>query len=318
MQLGRNSSPFLTAAYALIWPPEQSKIVNIATDYFENIFQSSLSGSNLWEEELDCIRPVISEDMNEMLLEDISDVEVRRAVFSMNPLKAPGLDGFPALFYQKNWNKISRYIIEEVRKFWEDGVLDDRINKTLIVLIPKKPDADRMEDLRPISLCSIVIKIITKILAFRLQSILDQVVSCYQSSFIKGRIITDNFIIAHEISHFLKSCKSRKDFYASIKVDISKAYDRVEWPFLEQLMLKMRSAVKWINRVMHCVRSVTYQVKVNDCISKKIIPNRGLRQGDPLSPYLFLLCSELLSAKMSTAAARQEISGIRFGSGGQW
>ncbi|CAM8905331.1 unnamed protein product [Rhodiola kirilowii] len=169
--------------------------------------------------------------MNNSLLEDISEEEVRRAVFSMSPLKAPSLDGFPALFYQKNWGRIRGYVLDYVRDFWMNGVLDERNNKTLIVLIPKKKDADRMEDLRPISLCNVAVKIITKILVARLQGILDKVISCFQSAFIKGQIITDNFIVAHEISHFLKLCKSHKEFYASIKVDMSKAYDRVEWPF---------------------------------------------------------------------------------------
>ncbi|KAL9685346.1 hypothetical protein QQ045_022795 [Rhodiola kirilowii] len=173
-----------------------------------------------------------------------------------------------------------------------------------------------MEDLRTISLCSVAVKIITKVLAARLQGILNQVISHYQSAFIKGRIITDNFIIAHEISHVLKSSKSRKDFSASIKVDMSKAYDRVEWPFLEQLMMRMGFAEKWVDRVMHCVRSVTYHVKVNGHVSQKITPRRGLRQGDPISPYLFLFCSELLSAKLSAAVSQQRISGVKFGVGG--
>ncbi|KAL9680841.1 hypothetical protein QQ045_012621 [Rhodiola kirilowii] len=102
------------------------------------------------------------------------------------------------------------------------------MNKTLITLIPKKKDADRMEDWRPISLCTVAVKIITKILAMRLQSILDKVISPAQSAFIKGRIISDNFVIAHEISHYLKNHRDDKNFYASIKVDMSKAFDRVE------------------------------------------------------------------------------------------
>ncbi|KAL9690838.1 hypothetical protein QQ045_011249 [Rhodiola kirilowii] len=234
----------------------------------------------------------------------------------MSPLKAPGVDGFPALFYQKNWGNIRGYVMAYVRDFWRNGVLEDRLNKTLIVLIPKKKDADRMEDLRPISLCTVAMKIITKILAGRLQGILDRVISVSQCAFIKGRIITDNFIVAHEISHFLKRCRSRKEFFASIKVDMSKAYDRVEWSFLEQVMERMGFTDKWINRVMLCVRTVTYQVKINDQTSRSITPGRGLRQGDPLSPYLFLLVSELLSAKMAAAVNRKSLSGIQLGRGG--
>ncbi|KAL9676640.1 hypothetical protein QQ045_004856 [Rhodiola kirilowii] len=186
------------------------------------------------------------------------------------------------------------------------------MNRTLIVLIPKKKDAERMEDWRPISLCSVAVKIITKILASRLQPILDRIISIYQSAFIKGRIISDNFIIAHEVSNFFRSYKGSSGAYASIKLDMSKAYDRVEWGFLEALMRKMGFADKWVDRVMSCVSSVSYLVKVNDQFSNEIFPQRGLRQGDPLSPYLFLLCTELLSAKISAAVSSGDISGVRI------
>ncbi|CAM8954066.1 unnamed protein product [Rhodiola kirilowii] len=166
--------------------------------------------------------------MNEELLRDITEEEIRVAVFAQGPLKAPGLDGFPGLFYQKFWDKIKIDIISYVKQFWEEGFLNSKINKTLIVLVSKKVGADKMEEMRPISLCSVAVKIITKILATRLQPILNQVISVYQSAFIKGRIITDNFIVAHEISHFLKNSKGKNNCYASLKMDMSKAYDRVE------------------------------------------------------------------------------------------
>ncbi|KAL9681535.1 hypothetical protein QQ045_013320 [Rhodiola kirilowii] len=211
---------------------DNSRITSLAADYFDDIFRPSYAGSDVdWSQQLECLQPSISEEVNQSLLADISEEEVRRAVFNMSPLKAPGMDGFPALFYQKNWRNIRGSVVGFVRDFWLNGELDERINNTLLVLIPKKKDADRMEDLRPISLCNVAVKIITKILADRLQSTLDRVISVTQSAFIKGRIITDNFIVAHEMSHFLKGCRSQKEFYASIKVDMSKAYDRVEWPF---------------------------------------------------------------------------------------
>ncbi|KAL9674104.1 hypothetical protein QQ045_030374 [Rhodiola kirilowii] len=293
---------------------DKDKFTLIAAEYFDDIFRPSVDADEIdWNQQLECLRPTITEEMNQALLEDISEEEVRRAVFNLSPLKAPGLDGFPALFYQKNWGRIRGYLVDFVRDFWMNGELDNRVNRTMIVLIPKKNDADRMEDLRPISLCTVAVKIITKILTARLQGILDKVISVSQSAFIKGRIIMDNFIVAHEISHFLKQCRSQKDFFASIKVNMSKAYDRVEWSFLDQVMRRMGFAEKWIERVMLCVRSVSYQVKVNDQTSRIILPGRGLRQGDPLSPYLFLLVSELLSAKISSAVASNSLSGIKLG-----
>ncbi|KAL9674186.1 hypothetical protein QQ045_030456 [Rhodiola kirilowii] len=255
---------------------------------------------------------VVSEEMNVVLVGNISEEEVRRAVFAQGPLKAPGLDGFPGIFYQKHWALIKDRIISFVRQFWEEGALDREMNKTLIVLIPKKNDAVRMEDWRPISLCNVAMKIITKILATRLQSILNQVISIYQSAFVKGRVISDNCIVAHEITHFLKNCKGDSNFFASIKLDLSKAYDRVEWCFLEAMMRKMGFADRWVSRVMSCVTSVSYVVKVNDSISKEFLPERGLRQGDPLSPYLFVLCTELLSANIKAGILAGQISGLKI------
>ncbi|KAL9687653.1 hypothetical protein QQ045_032060 [Rhodiola kirilowii] len=296
---------------------EPDKLTEIASEYFDNMFTSSLTDGPMdWERLLWCVKPVVTEEMNCMLMGDVREDEVRSAIFSMGPLKAPGIDGFPALFYQKNWSRLRGHVMEMIRRFWMDGVLDDRINNTLIVLLPKKHNADKMADLRPISLCTVAVKIITKVLAARLQGILNQVISCCQSAFIKGRIITDNFTVAHETSHILKSCKSRKDFYAFVKVDMSKAYDRVEWSFLEMLMRRMGFASTWVNRIMLCVRSVTYQVKVNDHISRRIFPERGLRQGDPLSPSLFLFCSELLSSLLNAGVAQHTITGMKFGMSG--
>ncbi|CAM8950720.1 unnamed protein product [Rhodiola kirilowii] len=155
-----------------------------------------------------------------------------------------------------------------------------------------------------------MIKIITKLIVQRLQPLLSQIISIYQSAFVKGRIITDNVVVAHEIAHFLKSRRDDDNYFASLKVDMSKAYDRVEWPFLEQLLCRMGFAADWIKRVMTCVSTVSYQIKVNGDISTVIMPKRGLRQGDPLSPYLFLFCTEWLKAKIMEAVSRKNITGI--------
>ncbi|CAM8914180.1 unnamed protein product [Rhodiola kirilowii] len=291
----------------------EENIMRIVEDYFSNIFRTSISRNvEVLDAELGDVTACITNDMNVNLLREVTEDEIKMAVFSLGPLKAPGIDGFPAVFYQKFWDKIKNSVVREVRRFWVEGSLNERMNRTLIALIPKKKEADRMEDWRPISLCTVAMKIITKILAMRLQLILDQVISPSQSAFIKGRVISDNVVVAHEISHYLKSRNDDKNFYASIKVDMSKAYDRVEWLFLERLLLKLGFADKWVSRVMLCVNSVSYQVKVNNKLSKVIKPERGLRQGDPLSPYLFLFCTELLNFKLQKALANRIISGIQI------
>ncbi|KAL9690982.1 hypothetical protein QQ045_011399 [Rhodiola kirilowii] len=289
----------------------QSEISEIITSYFSALFQSSLYGSeDVLSSQLQCISPVINDDINYMLLKEITDEEINAAVFSLGPLKSPGIDGFPTIFYQRHWEHIKHHVIKEVKDFWATGNLKKEFNRTLIVLIPKKKEALRVEDWRPISLCTVMIKIITKLIVKRLQPLLSQIISIYMSAFVNGRIITDNLVVAHEIAHFLKSSRDDDNYFALLKVDMSKAYDCVEWPFLEQLLCRMGFAAGWIRRVMTCVRTVSYQIKVNGDVSTVIMPNRGLRQGDPLSPYLFLFCTEWLNAKIVEAVSRKNITGI--------
>jgi uncharacterized Zn-binding protein involved in type VI secretion len=103
--------------------------------------------------------------------------------------------------------------------------------------------------------------------------------------------------------------KGRKG-YMAIKVDMSKAYDRVKWSFLEGIMRRLGFAEQWIKLVMQCVTTVTYSILVNGIPTETITPSRGIRQGDPLSPYLFLLCAECLSSLIANAETDGRISGV--------
>ncbi|KAL9687617.1 hypothetical protein QQ045_032022 [Rhodiola kirilowii] len=250
--------------------------------------------------------------MNNMLLAPFTEGEVKRALFQMHPIKAPGLDGFSALFYQSNWEVVGNDITRVALNCLNGEVLESGLNETLIVLIPKVKKVERVEDLKPISLCNVVMKFITKALANRLKEILPSIISQSQSAFISGRLITDNILIVDEISHFIQCASRQKTGCMSLKFDMSKAYDRIEWNFLEKMMLTLGFAAEWIRKVMLCVQSVTYRVKVNDNITDVITPKRGLRQGDPISPYLFLICAEWLSYALLKHQERGLIGGIKI------
>ena len=174
-------------------------------------------------------------------------------------------------------------------------------------MIPKVNNPERVSDFRPISLYNVIYKIISKVITNFLKPLLDSIISKTQSAFIADRLITDNILIAFESLHNMKTnCTAKKGFMA-IKLDMSKAYNRVEWVFLERILLKLGFQESWVALIMECITMMSYSILVNGELKGMINPSRGLRQGDPLSPYLFLFCAEVLNALLCNAATRGDI-----------
>jgi len=262
------------------------------------------------EELLSQIPHKVSDDMNISLLRSFSAEEVKNGLDSIGDFKAPGSDGMTSLFYKKYWDLVGEDVTKEVLQFLNGGALPQAWNETVIVLIPKVPNPESLKDLRPISLCNVVYKIASKVLASRLKVILPEIISPNQSAFIPGWLITDNILVAYELTHFLQNKRSGAEGFAALKLDMSKAYDRVEWHFLRRMMEKMGFDSRWINLIMQCVSTVSYKIKVNGELTEEIVPTRGLRQGDPLSPYLFLICAEGFSSLLNEAERAGNLEGI--------
>ncbi|VVA41364.1 PREDICTED: reverse mRNAase [Prunus dulcis] len=167
----------------------------------------------------------------------------------------------------------------------------------------------------PISLCNSSYKILSKVLANQIKSVLPEVISESQTAFVQERQIQDNIIVAHEAFHYLKLKRTGCKLEAGLKIDMSKAFDRVEWDFLVGVMQKLGFSDFWINMVMACVSTVSFSVLINGKPGEPFQPTRGLRQGDPFSPYLFLIISEALSRNIMKCIESGEIKGIRIARG---
>lgn len=230
----------------------------------------------------------------------------------MGPLKAPGSDGFPGLFFQSYWDVVGNDIFEAVQSFFQEGILLREWNHTNVTLIPKEKNPELMIHFHPISLCRFIYKVISKVLANRLKPFIDGIISEQQSAFITGRQIQDNIIVAHEVFHFLKHKKSGPKSSVAIKLDLNKAYDKVCWDFLLKVMERMGFDRRWIVWVQQCICTIKYSINVNGGQICDVMPNRGLRQGDPLSHYLFLLVADVFSLLLHKAIRNKSLAGIKM------
>jgi hypothetical protein len=234
----------------------------------------------------------------------------------MSPTKALGPDGLPPVFYQKYWHLIGEDISNAVLTCLNTGKILKAINHTHITLIPKVKNPETVQEFRPISLCNVIYKTISKVLTNRLKRVLPQIVSESQSAFVPGRLITDNILVAFETLHHMHQQRKRKYGSVALKLDMSMAYERVEWKFLEKVMQQMGFHHKWVTIMMECISTVSYSILINGEPHGYIKPSQGLRQGHPLSPYLFLLCTEGLHSLLQKAKNAGDIHGVSISRSG--
>nr|GEV91183.1 RNA-directed DNA polymerase, eukaryota [Tanacetum cinerariifolium] len=220
----------------------------------------------------------------------VSKQELRTAVWDCGTDKSPGPNGFTFGFYRHFWSLIEKDVLDAVSHFFVYGDIPKGCNSSFIALISKVPTANLVKDFRPISLIGSVYKIIARI-ANRLVGVLGDIVNEVQSAFIAERQILDGPFILNEV---LQWCKSKKKQSLIFKVDFEKAYDLVRWDFLDDVLKKFGFGHKWCNWIQTCLNSSRGSILVNGSPTEEFQFFKGLKQGDPLSPFLFILIMESL------------------------
>ncbi|XP_031106239.1 uncharacterized protein LOC116010884 [Ipomoea triloba] len=182
------------------------------------------------------ITPLVTNVHNAALTRPFEECEVKDALFSMFPNKAPGPDGMNPCFYQQFWDVVGQDVSLFALNCLHTGQFPDGLCDANVVLIPKKGNPKFVTDLRPIALCNVVYKLMAKMLANKIKFLFDEIISESQSVFVPGRLITDNILVAVEVGHFLNRNQLGKVGWGVLKLDMAKAYDRMEWSFLRRMM----------------------------------------------------------------------------------
>ncbi|RVW80668.1 Transposon TX1 uncharacterized 149 kDa protein [Vitis vinifera] len=287
------------------WHSEENNLRNSVVGAFQELYQEEEG----WRPSVDGIsfmRLDISEA--EGLEIPFKEEEVLAAFTDLGKDKAPGPDGFTMAFWLYGWDVVKFEIMGFFREFHERGRFVKSLNATFLVLVPKKGGAEDLKDFRPISLVGSLYKLLAKVLANRIKKVMGTVISEPQNAFVEGRQILDAVLIANEaVDSRLKNNQGG----VMCKLDIEKAFDRVGWKFLLAVLKQMGFGERWIMWIKWCISTVRYSVLINGSPSGFFQSSRGLRQGDPLSPYLFVIAMEVFSCLMRRAISEGFLSGWR-------
>ncbi|KAJ9709801.1 hypothetical protein PVL29_001319 [Vitis rotundifolia] len=275
--------------------------------YFEKLYASP-TGEPWIVEGLDW--SPISEESAGRLDSPFTEEEISKVIFQLDRDKAPGPDGFTIAVFQDCWDVIKEDLVRVFAEFHRSGIFNRSTNASFIVLLPKKSLTKKISDFRPISLITSLYKIIAKVLSGRLRGVLHETIHSSQGAFVQGRQILDAVLIANEI---VDERRRSGEEGVVFKIDFEKAYDHVSWDFLDHVLEKKGFSPRWRKWMSGCLSSVSYAVLVNGNAEGWVKASRGLRQGDPLSPFLFTLVADVLSRFLLRAEERNMLEGFRVG-----
>lgn len=240
-----------------------------------------------------------------------SEEDIRRVVLESDGTKSPGPDGFNFSFYKRFWDLLKGEVGIMFNQFFHFVTLPRSFSSYFIILIPKVSSPIRLGDFRPISLLGSLYKLVAKMLAGRLAPIMDNLISSNQSAFIKGRQLVDGVVAVNDIIDLAR--KKKKKECLIFRVNFEKAYDSVSWIFLAYMLDRLGFSERWCRWIRACVFCGNLSVLVNGCPTEEVNIQRGLKQGDPLAPFLFLLVVEGLSGLIHSVVEKGLYQGFKVG-----
>jgi hypothetical protein len=251
---------------------------------------------------------LVTEDKNVGLSKPISKEEIDQVVQEMPNEKASDPDGFTKEFLKSCWEVVKHdiYGVVEDSKRSTSNLKD--LNSKMITLIPKENEARTLDRYNPIALYNVVYKIISKVITNRLKPLLPTLISREQVGFVEDRQIMNNIIQAHEIIHTLKS---QRRGGMIIQLDLEKAYDKIRWHYMAKTLESFGFDQHWINWIVTLVSTKSYSLLINGTPAKPFYPYRGIRKGNPLSPFLFILMMEGLRRSIKSTTTVGKIKGIK-------
>ena len=277
------------------------------TSYYKTLFGSSGGNDFSLDESYIEDIPQVSAEENIILSAHFTEKEVRDAIFQMKCNKAPGPDGFPTEFYQEFWGLIKGELLAMFEEFHKGDIPLCNLNFGTITLLPKSKEAKQIQQYRPICLLNVSFKVFTKVIANRTALVAHKVVWPSQTAFMSSRNIL-GVVVLHETLHELK--RKKKLNGVVLKLDFEKAYDKVNWDFLQQTLRMKGFSSRWCDWIEKIVSKGKVNVKINDELGHYFQTRKGVRQGDPLSPFLFNLVADMLATLIARAKENGQFRGI--------